>query len=606
MRGELNQFANFAAGLNSQNATYLLDEGQCRDCLNVNTTVRGAIQQRGGSLSLATHSATINSLFPFEAFVGSATAVKYLIAATDDGQIRAINSAGTVGASIASGLTASTQWDFAQFPGIAAPGSPGYLFAVNGSNEPRYWTGVTQTTQTQTWSNINTGTLSAAYVSANPSVLRFASLPAGFGFDSILTWPINGANAASPAGGMKVIAIDTSQGDARVTVTDTNGAPLSQSVQSGTTITATNPASIPSGRLITQWSQRLWMAGTGVLGARLYYSNVADAFSWSDVNTLDLDVADGEIITGLKVSGPYLLVFKESKVYAIYDFDPELGPLYRTISANIGACSHRAIVETPRGTFFLSADKGVWKTDGTSISLVSKDVGPSFALLAANRSRASAAYFNDHVYFTFASSASSGANDVTMDYDTQVESWWKHDNAVRDLAVWRSSSSAAAKLYGVRVATRNAVSAGVDQLFVEGLKTDIGLPFTTRWVSAWHQMKTPALRKRIRRVVFDGTGTVQASISLDFAPTWIQYASFAATGDVAYTFGDAAAPNFGSDPAPFGGGNTSTTAAIYGVGGSVDAGRRAVGRAISVRFESTSTNGLGVNSYTIAFTRRKN
>lgn len=357
---------------------------------------------------------------------------------------------------------------------------------------------------------------------------------------------------------------------------------------------------------MTPWSGRLWMAGSGTLGARLYYSDVADAFSWPDVNTVDLDVADGEAITGLKVSGPYLLVFKESKVYAVYDFDPDLGPLYRTISANIGACSHRAIVETPRGTFFLSADKGVWKTDGTSITLVSKDVGPSFELLAANRSRASAAYFNDHIYFSFASAASTGANDVIMDYDTQIESWWKHDNAVRDFAVWRSTASAAAKLYGVRVAARNGVPAGVDQFFVTGLKTDIGLPFTTRWVSAWHQMKTPSLRKRVRRVVFDGTGTVQASISLDFAPTWIQYASFAATGTVAYTFGDPAAPNFGSDPAPFGGGSTSTTAAIYGVGGSVDAGRQAVGRSVSVKFQSSSANGLGVNSYTIAFTRRKN
>lgn len=212
MRGELNQFANFAAGLNSQNATYLLNEGQCRDCLNVNSTVRGAIQQRGGSQSFATHNATINSLFPFEAFVGGTTAVKYLIAVTDNGTIRAIDSNGSVGSSVAS-ATASTPWDFAQFPGLSAPGSPGYLFACNGQESSKYWTGATQTTSMATWSNVNTATLSVGFVAGtNPAVLRFTSLPPGFGYSSTLTWPINGANPASPTGGVKVLEIDTSQG----------------------------------------------------------------------------------------------------------------------------------------------------------------------------------------------------------------------------------------------------------------------------------------------------------------------------------------------------------------------------------------------------------
>ena len=379
------------------------------------------------------------------------------------------------------------------------------------------------------------------------------------------------------------------------------------SASSSTTWTATT-GSVPNGKYVVQWQGRLWVAGVQGTDSRLYYSDLADAFSWTSTNTADFDSADGEAITGLGTVGPYLLVFKRSKVWVVYDVDTTLGPLTRVVSRNIGCCSHRTIVETPKGTMFLSPDKGVWITNGSTVQSLVTKVNPSFVLNNSLEGNATAAYWNNHYYVTFASSKATLLNDTMMDYDLMLESWWKHSCAMQDLAVWRPSTSSQTYLYGARAAANGTATApGVDRMFDSTTYTDNAstTPYVSYWHSPWHAFEVPHVKKRLRRMTFDGSGSFSAYLATDFGSQWTPYGSVSLSVVSGDNFGQSSYV-FGSEPYVFGGTSTGTPGRIYAIGGDVSNAKTGVGRTLSIRFESSSTTGMTINSYTMAVGFRKN
>src|ERR1044072_6768075 len=106
MRGTPYRFVDFRGGLNTKAAPYLVDENECRDCLNVVSTVRGSIKKRNGNSTFcstfAGSPAFITSLFGL--YVGSTSLI-----ATGGTKIYSISTGGTAtditgAASLTSGL----------------------------------------------------------------------------------------------------------------------------------------------------------------------------------------------------------------------------------------------------------------------------------------------------------------------------------------------------------------------------------------------------------------------------------------------------------------------------------------------------------------------
>lgn len=129
---------------------------------------------------------------------------------------------------------------------------------------------------------------------------------------------------------------------------------------------------LPIGKYIVAHGNRMWSAGittlAGVSDPKSAYgwSDIGDARSWPAANVNMLDPTDGTELTGIGRIGPYLLVFKRNKTWLVYDLDTGAN---RQLSASIGCISHRSIVETPRGTFFMS-DRGPAICDGSEIRLI--------------------------------------------------------------------------------------------------------------------------------------------------------------------------------------------------------------------------------------------
>src|SRR5215469_4891573 len=91
---------------------------------------------------------------------------------------------------------------------------------------------------------------------------------------------------------------------------------------------------VPNGRYCAYHEDQVFIAGTdnypsgGATGpdplSRVYWSAIKDPFNWDpQSNTgagwMDFEPGDGKAITGLGTIGPYLLVFKPTKVWVLID-----------------------------------------------------------------------------------------------------------------------------------------------------------------------------------------------------------------------------------------------------------------------------------------------
>jgi hypothetical protein len=344
----------------------------------------------------------------------------------------------------------------------------------------------------------------------------------------------------------------------------------------------------PAGAHLASHANRVFMgnlsAGTGVYGtvsdpgSALVFSEIGDPRTFPTENIVLFDPNDGDEITGLGTVGPYLLVFKRRKTFVVYDADTGAN---RRISDSTGCCAARSIAEGARGTFFLTDDRGVCVTNGTGIQPISDVLDPTLRNLQSNlRTHAAGIVHNDHYYLSVA--LDSGHLDVTLDFDTTLDSWWLHTYAANEWAVANGA------VYGA-----NASAALVSEAFVPGLTQDNGANFTAYWKGPWQTYNAPYIRKRLRRLHIDGTGPLDVYLSRDFATDQV-LAKTAACSTSATTLGGTG--TFGGS-GYYGDTSNAVEDNVFTPG---------VARAWSVGFTATSSTHMEIDSYTMAFTTRRN
>ncbi len=348
--------------------------------------------------------------------------------------------------------------------------------------------------------------------------------------------------------------------------------------------------SLPNGRWLSWQSNRMLVTGETANPSRVYASKILDprTFASPDGWAVDLEPSDGKALTGLGSIGPYALVFKPSKVWAIYDLDTGAN---RRISSSVGCVAPRSIVETPRGTFFLARD-GIYITDGNTVTKVSQRVQPLVdKIVPAYRESAAGVYFNGHYYLSI--SLTGTENSLLLDYDVTLDAWFIHSFGAEQMTTWVPGSDQL--LYG-------AMSNRVDQLFIKGLVQDNGANFEAYWAGPYHAFGAPYLRKRCRVIHLDGSGYVEVAIAPDFAvaPVTVGTLSFA-TSTSRDTFGGA--DTFGGS-GTFGGG-TGGMAQTVGEQ-KILTPRPGIARTWGIVFRSTADQPFEIDSYTMSMDTRRN
>lgn len=354
-------------------------------------------------------------------------------------------------------------------------------------------------------------------------------------------------------------------------------------VASATSDWTASSGTLPNGRFAVWAGNRLWVVPASDPTA-VAWSDIRDVRSWPAANITRFDSQDGGDITGLGVVGPYVLVFKRDRAWAIYDLDTSAN---RALDGGAGCVAHRSIAETPRGTFFLSVD-GIYVTDGNTAQRVSEPVGPLLEQAASSTIDESAGvYAGDHYYLSI--SRDGNGPDRTLDFDLALKSWWLHDLAAYEWAI-----------YDAGLGRPELFCAHPDALakaFVAGELRDLDEAFVGYWASSFHHFGNPSLRKRVRQVHFDGEGVIDFAVARDFLAVDEERATLdTAADDGLYGVDDGSL--FGAeDGTVYGGAATVAEARAYSLG---------VARAWSFKFGNDQPLGFQVDSYTTALTQRRN
>ena len=275
----------------------------------------------------------------------------------------------------------------------------------------------------------------------------------------------------------------------------------------------------PNGKYCIYAGNQVFVAGVPGAPSTVYWSAIADPTNWDPASitgagSVQLDPNDGQAITAIAKVGPYVLVAKPRKLWVIID---TATASIRRLSDQVGCVSHRSMVSGAEGTYFLSEDRGVFLTNGTTLSPISDKITPTIlGVQPGLQGQAAGAYFNGHYYLSLP--LFSGVNDTTLDYDASLQSWWKHTFGSNQMTTWHPG-----QVPGLYSAKPNA--AILDHCFAPNVLVDNGVPFQWVWRGPWQSpsfyrrrlFPTPYYRKRLRQMRFDGQGTVDFSLAKDFA-----------------------------------------------------------------------------------------
>lgn len=358
---------------------------------------------------------------------------------------------------------------------------------------------------------------------------------------------------------------------------------------------------VPNGTYCLFSQNQVFVAGVAANPSRVYFSAIGDPTGWNPANNkgagfIDFDPGDGQAITGLGLVGPYVLVCKPRKLFIIMQpGNAAVAAQTRRLSSNIGCPAHRSLASDATGTYFLAEDRGVYVTNGSKITPISDQIQPNFDTLAGSRSLAVGACFDGHYYLSVP--ASSATNDTVLDFDTVLNSWWKHSFGSNQFTILHGTS-------GPELYSAKSTGAYIDQAFVAGTYTDNGNPMPWSWSGPWQsptfyrrrRFPTPYYRKRLRQLRFDGYGNVDFSLAKDFSGGAVQLGTnvfnySGATQDFA------GSGYFGAADGSVWGGTPSLSRARYFSLG--------VANAFSLVFSGTTSDPATVYSYVLEITDRK-
>lgn len=263
---------------------------------------------------------------------------------------------------------------------------------------------------------------------------------------------------------------------------------------------------------------KFWASGDPNYPGRVWSTGVdastglPDPCNWDSDFIDDVEPEDGEEITAFGEVGPYLLVFKSHKMFVLSD---PVGRAYRQVSSTIGCAASRSVVETSKGTLFLSEDLGVCVTDGTNITQLSDNIQPllkdAIETSGLSFKNAAATYHQNSYWLSLPYQDS--ANDITLEYNLVTGAWWIHTCNANQWALL--DPVGLPTLYSI-----NAQSLLLEAALVENVYADGGTAFESYWTGPFWPWGQPHLNKRVSQIRVDGIGAWEMYAATSFNTTY--------------------------------------------------------------------------------------
>lgn len=204
--------------------------------------------------------------------------------------------------------------------------------------------------------------------------------------------------------------------DDRLLATNNVDAPIQWLGGSGA-VKAVVPTGLTKAKWTIDWNNYAFYFNVTVSGtaypSRGYWSAIKDTTTWPATNFIDVELDNGEEITGVKPLGDRLVVFKENSIYYwLFTGDSDIPFVVIRSASDVGCISGYSIQEVNNGLVFLAYD-GLYFFDGNDSIKLSDRVNATLDTFAKNRFQyAVSAYQREtgHYWLSFSTSGGTSHN----------------------------------------------------------------------------------------------------------------------------------------------------------------------------------------------------
>lgn len=399
---------NFNGGLNSAGGNLSLQDNESSDLQNVDFNFLGSVLKRNGYTALNTSalsgSPASDGLWWYES--NQSGTLTYLLIAVTGGKVYYMTGFNGTWHDITGSVTV-TAGSFCSFENFF-----NVMYATNGTDAPFQV------------SNNNNATIIPA-LQANAYTFTVSGITitptAGATYtNNGITYTVVATNIVGGAGA--IIATGSGAPDVSGTLAKAGGT-------GDSSITYTQYAlntNITKAKYVEAYNNYLFLAnvsvGTTTYPTRIYWSNLQDPTIWLPTSFIEVAMNDGQQITGIKVLGNNLIIFKTRSIYIVsFTGDPDIPFILQgggKANSDVGCVSHFSIQEVQNGLVFLSFD-GLYYFDGFNSQKMSDRINPT--ILGLNLTRLtqcrSMVQRNKHRYLFSIPSSSSSTNDTVITWD---------------------------------------------------------------------------------------------------------------------------------------------------------------------------------------------
>lgn len=194
----------------------------------------------------------------------------------------------------------------------------------------------------------------------------------------------------------------------------------------------TVPAGLTDAKWVVQFNNYLFLGNVAVSGtrhnSRIYWSNLKDTGTWTATDFIDVAKNDGQEITGMKVLGDRLVIYKNRSIYNLFftgDADiPFILPGGGKSNSSVGCANGFTVQETNNGHIFMSYD-GFYFYDGNNSYKISDKINSTFLGLNTTRLDLARSLIqrNKNRYWCALPAASETENNRVLVYDWYNNAW---------------------------------------------------------------------------------------------------------------------------------------------------------------------------------------
>jgi len=302
--------------------------------------------------------------------------------------------------------------------------------------------------------------------------------------------------------------------------------------------------SLTAAKYVEEYNNYLFYANVVVSGtnhtSRIYWSNLKDTETWTATDFIDISQDDGQQITGMKVLGDRLVVFKTRSIYNVFytgDADvPFILPGGGKSNSAVGCAGPFSVQEVDNGLVFLSHD-GFYFYDGLNSFKISDRITTTLDGMAPGKyvNARSLVQKNKNRYWCALTASGGSENDTVFMWDYFNNAWSKYAGMAPSAMTTLYTSGEERPYWGDYDGFVYRSDTGTDDYPLNSI-TDIDAFYWTNWkhyedlvdkkgvthLIIYHQISTATLTFAYS---YDFDSDAQASFAVDISTSADTYGS---------------------------------------------------------------------------------